>query len=73
MRKSLGTLALLVIVIGVIGASRNWFTLERNREGATTEVRMKIDREKIRTDTQQAAEIAREIGGNIEKKMDERR
>ncbi len=73
MRKSLGTLALLAIVIGIVGASRDWFSVERNREGITTEVRVKINRDKIRTDTQQAAEIAREVGGNIEKKIDERR
>ncbi len=72
MRKSLGTVALLVIVIGVIGASRDWFTVERDREGTTTEVHLRIDRDKIRTDTQQAAEIARELGDNIEKKIDER-
>ncbi len=72
MRKSLGTLALLLIVIGFIGVKRDWFTVEREREGVTTEVRVKINRDKIRTDTQHAAEIAREVGDNIEKKIDER-
>ena len=73
MRKSLGTLALILIVVGVIGANRNWFALEREREGTTTEVHLRIDRDKIREDTQQAAEVAREIGSNVEKKVAERR
>ena len=66
MRKSLGTLALILIVIGVIGANREWFTLERTREGTTTEVQLRIDRAKIRNDTRQAAEKARELGGSLE-------
>ena len=73
MRKSLGTLALIVIIVGVIGIQRNWFALEREREGTKTEVHLRIDRDKIRTDTRQAAEVARELGDNIERKVDERR
>jgi hypothetical protein len=72
MRKSLGTLALILIVIAVIGANRDWFSLERQREGNTTEVQLRIDRQKIRTDTRQAAEAARELGENIEVKVAER-
>ncbi len=72
MRKSLGTLAILVILFGVIGSSRNWFSWERNQEGPNTEVRVKFDRAKIRADTQHAAEMARELGDNLEKKIKER-
>lgn len=73
MRKSLGTLALILIVIGVIGAKRNWFSLQREREGTTTEVHLRIDREKIRSDTRSAAEVAREIGSNLEAKVEQQR
>ena len=73
MRKTLGTLALIVIVVAVIGMQRDWFTLEREREGTTTEVHLRIDRDKIRTDTKHAAQVARELGDNIEQKIEERR
>ena len=73
MRKTLGTLALIVIVVAVIGMHRDWFTLERQREGATTDVHLRIDRDKIRTDTRHAAEVAREFGDNLEHKIEERR
>ena len=71
MRKSLGTLALIVLVIGAVGLHRNWFALQREREGTTTEVRLRIDRSKIRTDTRQAAEFARELGSNVEIRVKE--
>lgn len=73
MRKSLGTLVIILIVVGVIGAKRDWFTLEREREGTETEVHLRIHREKIRTDTRQAADVARELGDNIDEKVEERR
>ncbi len=73
MRKSLGTLAMILIVIGVIGVQRNWFTVEREGEGNTTEVHLRIDREKIRTDTRQAAEVARGMGDHLEQEIAERR
>ena len=71
MRKSLGTLALIVLVLGAVGLHRNWFALQREREGTTTEVRLRIDRSKIRTDTRQAAEFARELGSNVEIRVKE--
>ena len=73
MRKTLGTLALILIVVGVIGANRDWFDLEREGDGDNTELHLKIDREKIRKDTRNAAEVARELGSNIETKVEHRR
>ena len=67
MRKSLGTLTLVLIVVGVIGTHRGWFELQRQGAGPTTEVQLRIDREKIRNDTRQAAEAAREFGDNFER------
>ncbi len=71
MRKSLGTLALILIVIGVIGLRRDWFSVERDRQGTETEVHLRIDREKIRNDTRKAAEAARDMGNDFERRMDE--
>ena len=70
MRKSLGTLALILIIVAVIGAKRDWFTVQREREGTQTKVNLNIDREKIRTDTRKAADVAREIGSNIEHRIE---
>lgn len=70
MRKSLGTLALIVIVVAVIGMSRDWFDLERRAEGETTEVQLRIDRERIRNDTRKAAEAAREFRENLGRKTE---
>jgi hypothetical protein len=72
MRKSLGTLALILIVIAVIGANRDWFQVQREGEGDTTEVHLRIDRQKIRDDTRSAAEVARELGSNIEISIEDR-
>ena len=71
MRKSLGTLTLILIVVGVIGAHRDWFSLQREGDGPTTEVQLRIDREKIRSDTRQAAEMARELGDNFEREAEQ--
>jgi hypothetical protein len=69
MRKLLGTLALLAILIGCIGLSRDWFTIQRQREGTETDLHVRIHRDRIRSDTRDAAEIARELGENIEKRL----
>ncbi|MFO7902556.1 MAG: hypothetical protein ACQESR_07920 [Planctomycetota bacterium] len=69
MRKSLGTLALILLIFSLIGLYRDWFSLDREREGNTTEVQLRIDRAKIRDDTRHAAEVAREVGSNVEVRM----
>jgi hypothetical protein len=71
-RKLLGTLVLLAIVLVIIGSSRNWFTVNRRDEGTQTEVQVLINREKIREDTRSAAEMARGLGENLEKRFDQR-
>jgi hypothetical protein len=74
MRKFLGTLAMIVIAIAVVGGMRSWFTVRKSDQGDSTEVQLLINREKIRTDTANARDIARElrenIGRKIERKLD---
>jgi hypothetical protein len=72
MRKSLGTLALVAIVIAGIGVSRDWFTVQRDRGETETDVRVLIHRDRIRADTRDAAAIARELGENIERRIADR-
>ncbi len=69
MRKFLGTLALVVIVIAGVGVYRDWFTLSRERHGTETEVHLQIHRDRIRNDTKGAAETAREVRENLERKL----
>jgi hypothetical protein len=71
MRKFLGTWALVLIVIACIGVHRDWFSLSRVREGSETEVHLQIHRDRIRNDTKGAAEAAREIGENLERKLND--
>lgn len=72
MRKFLGTLALLVILFAGVGIYRDWFSLSRVRDGEETEVHLQIHRDRIRKDTKGAAEAAREIGANVERKLSEK-
>ena len=71
MRKFLGTLVLLAIVGGIVGLSRDWFSVERNTDGSSTDVHVHINRDKIRNDTKTAAKAAKRIGNKIEERLDE--
>lgn len=70
MRKILGTIVLVGLVLAVVGAARNWFSLQRVDVDGATEVHLRIDREKILTDTSNAKEIARELGENLEQRLE---
>ncbi len=70
MRKFLGTIVLLAIVLAIIGAARNWFSLQSVDVEGATEVHLRIDREKIQTDTTNAKEIARELGENLGQRLE---
>ena len=69
MRKLLGTLVILVFIVGVIGASRDWFTVKRTTEGSNTDVHVQFNRDKIRSDTRTAAQAARQIGQNLDERI----
>jgi hypothetical protein len=70
MRKFLGTLVMMAIAIAVVGGMRSWFTVQSNDRGESTEVYLVINREKIRADTANARDIARELGENLGKKFE---
>ena len=70
MRKLLGTVALLVIVIAIVGRTRDWFTMQKTENGENTEVHLLINREKIRSDAQNAREAARELRENLGNKLE---
>ena len=72
MRKFLGTLAMVVIAIAVVGGMRSWFTVQKSDHGDSTEVHLLINREKIRTDTANARDIARELRENLGRKIEQK-
>ncbi len=51
---------------------RNWFTVQKNDKGENTEVHVLINREKIRSDTQNAREVARELRENLGSKLEQK-
>ncbi len=51
MRKLLGTLMLGVIVLGVLGFFRGWFSVSTNTESDRTKIEVTIDRERVLQDT----------------------
>jgi hypothetical protein len=72
MRKLLGTIVLVVIVIAIVGSARNWFSLQKSDNGDSTEVHLLINREKIRSDTKNAREVARELRDNLGAKIEQK-
>jgi hypothetical protein len=70
MRKFLGTIVLVGLILAVVGAARNWFSLQSVDVEGATEVHLRIDREKILTDTANAKDIARELGENLEQRLE---
>ncbi|NLX53703.1 MAG: hypothetical protein GXY58_01170 [Planctomycetaceae bacterium] len=72
MRKLLGTITLFMIVIAMVGSARKWFTMERTSQGDSTEVHLHIHHERIRSDTENAREVARELRENLGGKLDDR-
>jgi hypothetical protein len=63
MRKLLGTLVIVVLIISAIGLYRGWFRVSTKEQPGETNVEIKIDKERIREDTQEATRKAKEFGG----------
>ncbi len=71
MRKFLGTLVIVLLIVALVGFARGWFRLSTEDQPAETHVELHIDKDKIREDTQKAAEKAREISGRSEARAEE--
>ena len=61
MRKFLGTLVILVVIVAGVGFYRGWFDVATDDQPGATNVELKIDKERIKQDAQAAAEKAREL------------
>ena len=63
MRKLLGVLLGLALVLGAIGFFRSWFTVTKTDEGTDTNINLKIDKQRIKDDVDMAKKKAGELGG----------
>ena len=69
MRKKIGTLTLVATLAIGLGLYRGWFHISSTQRPGETNVHVKIDREKIKEDTQKAGEKAKEIGDEIGERL----
>jgi len=67
MRKFLGFLVILVVVLGVVGFSRGWFTFASQKGAGGTNMELHIDDQKIKADVKGAGEKAKQGVQELEK------
>lgn len=61
MRKFLGTLVILLVIVAAVGYLRGWFNVTTQSEQDETNIELRIDKEKIKQDAAAAKEKAREL------------
>jgi hypothetical protein len=66
MRRRLGTIFLLLIIITLVGLYEGWFNISTEPGGEnTTNVHVSVDRGKIRQDEQRAKKELEQVGEKI--------
>ena len=75
MRKFLGTLVILALIVAAFGLYRGWLNVSTDDQPGETNIEMTIDKDKIKQDAESAAEKAREFasddGGQSSDQSDE--
>ena len=66
MRKLLGTLVIFALLISALGFYRGWFSVSKDDQPGETNVQIKIDKDRIKQDTEEAARKARELRTDVE-------
>ena len=66
MRKLLGTLVLICLIVAGVGLFRGWFDVSKVDEPGQTNVQITIDKEKIREDAEKAKQKAKELAADGE-------
>ena len=61
MRKTLGTLALLLFIVVGVGLYRGWFNFYAEDQPGETNVELRIDKDKIKQDAEAAQDKARKL------------
>lgn len=64
MRKTLGTLVMILLVVACVGFYRGWFGVSTEDQPGETNVELRIDKAKIKQDAEAASEKARELTGD---------
>ena len=64
-------LVLLVAGVGALGYSRGWFTVAKSDEDKTIPIDVKVDREKMKQDTERAKDKVKEVTGQDKAKAGE--
>lgn len=71
MRKLLGFLVIIVVVVGVVGFACGWFSFASEKGGSGgTNVELHIDDQKIQTDVTEVGEKAKQGLESLEKKAE---
>ena len=60
MRKFLGSLVIVLLIVAGIGLYRGWFSLSKEDQPGETKVELRIDKDKVKAD---ADEVARRASG----------
>ena len=71
MRKFLGTLVILAVIVAGVGFYRGWFGVTTDDQPGETNVELKIDKERIKQDAETASEKARELADQSDDQSDE--
>jgi preprotein translocase subunit SecF len=70
MRKLLSFLVILVVVIGVVGFARGWFTFASQKGSGGTNMELHVDDQKIEADVKGAGEKAKQGLQSLEKEAE---
>ena len=69
MRKVLGTLVIVVLLFSAVGFYRGWFSVSKDDQPGETNVEIKIDKDRIKQDTEEATRKVRELGSDVEDRI----
>ncbi len=74
MRKFLGTILILALIVGGLGIYRGWFSMATSEQPGKTNIEIKIDKDRIKEDAEAAKNKAKELtsrGDSTSAAMDE--
>lgn len=71
MRKLIGTITIATALFAVTGLYRGWLSISSYEQRGVTNFSLKIDKEKIKEDTQKAGEKAKVLGEKLEESLRE--
>lgn len=64
MRKFLGTLVILALIVAAVGYFRGWYGISTDDRPGQTNIEMTIDKDKIKQDAEAARQKAREFASD---------